>query len=356
MRNVRSTLKNILFEQKNISRQSLIHLSGLDPRTVSRCMKSLAEKHLVAVSRRKLGHGRPSEYYTLQMQNVRIVHFMVTKDEIYTVISDVRRFPLFLGREEFTWNSGQTETLTVRLKQLALKAMELPELKDTFVVAAGIGYMLPAIPSANSRQRWADTLETVFQCPCPVLNADALLLSQHQVNNHLSGRMAGLIYNDGIQCVALNDSVIDRSLQLKVEKLISDAGVGKMGFSNFVNKFHPEALEELQNIPYDKYYNAVCILAMGGNKKAEKLLHRFGNFLGGILAELAKTKMFDYLVLLHPRQMVSDGVKETFNAEFPDFQLYMVNFSPNEFILAPAGYLLRGVREFEHGRVLLGYS
>ena len=356
MRNAASILKNILFEHEDISRQTLIRISGLDPRTVSRCMRTLAAKHLVAISRRNSGCGRPAEYYTLQMQNVRFVHFIVTKSEIYTVVSDVRRFPLFLDREEFSWNRSHPEKMTARLKQLALAALELPELKDAFVVAAGLGYMLNRIPPVNIRQRWVDALEMIFQCPCPVLSADTFLLSQYQVNSCLAGKMAGITYKDDIQCVALNDSVIDRNLQLKAEKVIADTGAKEMGFTNFICKFHPNTLKNLQDFPPEKYYNAVCMLAMNGDEPAEKLLRSYGNFLGGILVELAKTEVFDHLTLLHPRQMVSAGAMETFRAAFPELPLYMVNFSPNGFILAPAGYLIRGVREFEHGRRLNGYN
>ena len=349
-----SKLKSILFEQKSISRQSLIRLSGANPRTVDRCMEELVARQLVSVSMRSPGRGRPYICYAPRPENIRTLHFTVTKDEIYTVICDVRRFPLRVERDEFQWRENRPEMLTGKLTGLAERALQLPDVRRGFISAAGVSLMLSHMPGRHVRQRWSDMLERYFRCDCPVFNSDAFLLSQYGVNNHLTGRMIGISHKGDIQCVAVNGNRIDDDLQFRAEKAVAELGMKNMGFVNYLREFRRNEMKCLEDFAPRDYYNVACMLAMGGDGRALALLRDFGTRLGRIFIRLAESMPVEHLVFMHPRQAVSDGVFEVIAGAGTPCRVQAVNFSPNEFILSPAGYLRRELMEFEHGSILSG--
>ena len=346
-------LKSILWEQREISRQRLIKLSGMNPRTVSKCMKELAERQLISITDRTDGQGRPSQYYKLRMKTLRLLHFTVTRQEIYAIVCDLRQFPLCLIREDFslhTWQDKHPELLNAKLKSLAVGVLESAVMRNGFIIAACLEFMLPQQPLERVRQRWSDTLENILQCDCPVFNVDAVLLSQYQVNNHLGGRIIGISYREDVQCVAVESGHISESLQLRAEKVLDEAGMKNMSFANFIREFHRDALNWLQDFEAEDFYNVVCTRAIGGDEYSELLLRGYGRFLGRLFVKLAENLKPEYLVLMHPRQIVCDGVQEAIGQMELPCRILPVNFSSNEFILAPSGYLRRGLMKFEHGR------
>ena len=258
----RDKLKVILFEHKDISRQNLIRLSGANPRTVSNFMAELAQRQLVKMSYRIPERGRPVLYYTLIPENIRILHFTVTKDEIYTAVSDNRGFPLCFFRDAMHWHKNMAESLTGKLKNAAEKLFQQPDFNRNFLTAAGVELALPQLPPEVVCQRISDMLERFFHCQCPVFSVDEYLLSQYMVNNHLNGRAVGLAYRADIQCSAVDGDKIDPELRNKVKRVIAsaDGGQAVSGFTGFIQAYHKEFLPALKGIEPTGYYNAVFVV------------------------------------------------------------------------------------------------
>ena len=348
---VSGRLTSIIFEQKHISRQNFSRLSGVDVRTVSAFVGELVRRNLVAISRQSSGRGRPAQIYTLLEKNVRTVHFTVTPDEIYTVVCDIRGFPVFFARRENAGWTNNGEMLVNSLKLLAQEVMKRPEL-CALPAAAGVGAFLREYLPNNVRQRISDQLQEIFKCPVPVYSTDAFLLSQYLLNHSISGQAVGISYQNDILCSAVNGAYIDENLRSKAEKIIASAGMKNMGFANFIREFHREMLPGLSGFFPDDYYNVLCTRAGNSEAGAEDILREFGGMIGELFCRISAVCPVEKLVLLHPRPVVSAGVEEVLAKNGCHTDFLTANFSSNEFILAPAGYLRRELIGFEHGRLL----
>lgn len=348
---VSGRLTSIIFEQKHISRQNFSRLSGVDVRTVSAFMAELSRRNLVAVSEEKCGRGRPAQYYTLLEKNVRTVHFTITRKEIYTVICDIRGFPVVFERLAHDWSGNCGESLVNSLKNLAQAVMKLPEL-CALPAAAGVGFLLPEVLPNNLRWRISDQLQEIFKCPCPVYNADAFLLAHYLFNHHIKGQVIGISYRTDIQCAAVNGVHIDENLRTKAEKIIASSGMKNMGFARFIRELHRDMLPGLSGFAPEDHYNVVCTRAINQEPGAAEILRGFGSMIGELFCRIADSCPVEKVVLLHPRPAVADGVQRALTGNGCPADFLTANFSSNEFILAPAGYLRRELVGFEHGRML----
>ena len=361
--NSTARLKSILFMHHTISRKDLIELSKLNPRTVSSCMQELARQNLVEVSRKVVSRGQPQIYYTLQKENIYFNFLVLTvvQSEIYALLCDTRGFPLAMHHQKFS-SSDVKKMLPNLLFGTTRKISESLAEQGKKIYSIAVNLTNGIVFSTQFKNRIINMLQPY--CSHNVICAydDDFILSQYAINNSLSGRLLGLKTHNSYQHVATNGYIIDPASAQKVSKILDavtdfsyDCKLLKLlDFNCFIKYLYGKYYSGLKQLG-DSCYSETYSRALIGDLQARNILEDYAFLLGRSIIFLNRKIHFDSIVLMHSRPIIIEKVHQVLKQECaPEEKIPFItaNFSHNEFIYVPAGYLRRELFSFEHGNFL----
>ena len=362
-RNSTARLKGILFVHQTISCKDLIELSKLNPRTVSRCMEELVAQNQVEISRKVVSLGQPQIYYTLREESIYFLVLTVVRSEIYALLCDNRGFPLDMHRQEF--NGGDyKKMLPVMFFNAARKFSDQLAEQGRKIYSIAINLADGNMYSAQFKNKLINMLQPFCGHNAVCGYADEFLLSQHAINNCFSGRVLGLIHKHrgGWMHVATNGYLSDPATVLKINNLldtVTDFSSGfklleLLDFNCFLKYLYEEYYASLKNLG-DSCYSEVYSRALNGDLRARNILEDYAALLGKSIICLNRKMHFDAVVLMHSRPIIIEKVQKIIAAEAaPGEKIPFItaNFSSNEFLYVPVGYLRRELFSYEHGKFL----
>jgi hypothetical protein len=325
-------------------------------------MELLAEQQLVEISRRSVPRGQPQIVYNLRQENIFFLLLTVTLNELYAILCDNRGFPQQLIRQPVKSGSS-IQTLLPQLLAAVDRIADESILQGKKIYSAALNCSSDYGLSGNMRNRIANMLAGFCMNEVFCGYGDEFLLSQYAINNHLSGKILGVVHKDlaGWQQLAVSDYCIDQTLELEADKLLQDETDFSCGrvlrdvldFNSFLKHFYREGSAELKNTLFGSY-SEIYSHALYGSKDAVKILEDYGRMLGKGLTYLYKKLNIDHVVLMHSRPIIIDKALEMAADSGEKISLRTANFSPCEFIYSAAGYLRRDLFGFEHGKLLKG--
>ena len=194
--------------------------------------------------------------------------------------------------------------------------------------------------------------------------AGEFLLSQYAINNYFSGRVLGLIHKHrgGWMHVATNGYLSDPKIVLKINNALDTVTdfscnfklLELLDFNCFLKYLYEEFYSSLKNLG-DSCYSEVYSRALNGDLRARDILEDYAVLLGKSVVSLSRKMHFDAVVLMHSRPIIIEKVQAVIaNESSPGEKIPFVtaNFSSNEFLYVPVGYLRRELFSFEHGKFL----
>lgn len=358
-------IKSILFEHRVISRQNIIELSQLNPRTVSRCMETLESQGIVKLSKQNVSLGQPQIIYTLQQEHICFMTLTVMPLEIYALLCDNRGFPVEMIHQQYP--AGEIKNKlpgilvnTAKKLTAALTGQGRKPYSGAVNLAGGI------IAGPTLKNKLINLLQPYCMHDVICGYADEFLLSQYAINHHLSGRVLGLIHKNhsGWQHVAVNNAKLDPTAALRVSKLlenVTDFSCGcklsaLLNFNFFVKHRYEEYYRKLRNIA-ETIYSEVYSRANNGDAGARRILEDYADLLFETMKFLRPMINPDHLILMHSRPIIIDKLQSSIQAAGDKFPAAFecANFASNEFIYSPAGYLRRELFPFEHGKILKNF-
>ncbi len=197
----RSLIRRLILggkEDNRISRQELIRLAKLNPRTVDSYTDELEKLGIITCQNVVNGQGRPEKYYLSTNEGIMFLGVYQWKTMLYFMISDVGINPMYLERFELDMGndvSGQLEAICEAVKK-ALDSNKTYRL-------AGLGMVFhPYETTVQEKiffQSLARRLEQQYQVPIRKLDAcNAMLLSVFRSHSMLHAEYNGRALNLGL--------------------------------------------------------------------------------------------------------------------------------------------------------------
>ncbi|MBE6367614.1 MAG: hypothetical protein E7052_06875 [Lentisphaerae bacterium] len=363
-RNSTARLKGILFVHQTISRKDLIKLSKLNPRTVSRCMDTLMQQGLIEVSRKIISRGQPQIHYTLRTGEASFYFLIlsVLDSQLYVLLCDNLGFPISMQRQEIK-SREKKKVLPNLLFSAVRKVTDSLNDQGKKIYSIAVNLADGNIYSAQFKNKLINMLLPYCSHDAICGYCDEFLLSQYAINNYLPGRVLGLVHkNNTWQHVVINGYLNDPATVLKVNKRLDTV----TDFSRDHSLLQILDFEEFVKHLYEKYYlslkkiNTFCysevyIRALNGDPQAWDILEDYAVLLGKSIIFLNRKMHFDNIVLMHSRPIIIEKVRQVLaQAAAPgeDIPFITANFSSNELLYVPSGYLRRELFSFEHGKFL----
>jgi len=332
----------------------------MNPRTVVRCMKELAQEKLVEISKQVIGRGQPQIFYSLCPENICFAVLTLMPSDIYAFICDVKGFPKYMFHKEYR-SSELRKNLPGLLSPVIQEIIRNSQKKGGKLYSIAVNNALDDACMDKLENKVSEMLSPFCLDGCLCRHANEFLLSQYTINNHLTGKVLGLVYNGFkyFHQIAVSDSKIDRSAALRMTRILEESTdschgfrlLDLLDFDFYVKEFSPELYSTCSKTT-TLCYNEVYSRALNGDAKAEKILRNYGALLAQSICLLKERLDFSTIILMHSRPIIIEAVLTELARRKVKIPLQTANFSSNEFLLAPVGYLRRELFPFEHGKIL----
>lgn len=326
-------LQQLLFAHRKLSRQELIRLSGFNPRTVDRCMETLASRQLALVLT-----GKNGTVYEACCEQIEFAIFTVTAGEIFFIITDIQGIPRQFSRHGFAASTMSVNALITALLQECQKSLD----SNSVPCAIAIDLQLDFPLHRRYCARIAGVLEAAVERPVFCRNNCDFLLAKYLFAENISDTAAAICSGDGGTVAAFGASgFADDSAELWHKALLVPPGTVRLArsaplaemldFTRFVNSGSPGFAAGKNG---SQLLRTTVAAAAGGDADAMEILTLYAAITAEALERIHQCGGANTYLLLQMPPLPADMVR----AKVPHLPVHHRTFTPNERIFAACSF------------------